>query len=114
MAEKKSIVKTIRMAPSVHDYINSQTGSNFSDKFEQLVLEMRDGEVSRREMLAVYDDRLKAKEEQLHEVHMRLQTLDKIISSLQWISHSVDGLVNTTKRFVLQDTEPPPAGVAKM
>lgn len=114
MAEKKSIVKTIRMAPSVHDYINSQTGSNFSDKFEHLVLEMRDGEVSRREILALYDKRLKAKEKQLHEVTVRLQTLDKVIQSLQWISRNVDGIVETTKRFVLQDTEPPPAAAAKM
>lgn len=114
MAEKKSIVKTIRMAPSVHDYINSQTGSNFSDKFEQLVLEMRDGEVSRREILALYDSRLKAKEKQLHEVTVRLQRLDKIIQSLQWVSCDVDGLVETTKRFVLQDTEPPPEAAAKM
>lgn len=114
MAEKKSIVKTIRMAPSVHDYINFQIGSNFSDKFEHLVLETRDGEISRREMLAFYDNRLKAKEAQLHEVNVRLQTLDKIVQSLQWISRNVDGLVETTKRFVLQDTEPPPAAAAKV
>lgn len=114
MAEKKSTVKTLRLSEDVCDYINSQPGDNFTDKFLRLIDEVRHGEEKRLSRIRSLDDCIEMKNRNLEQIIKDLRALDEINRNLSYISTSVQRLAAVTKRHVIQNVPGQPAAADKL
>lgn len=111
--ESKSVTKCIRMTPSVESYIDQQPGENFTDKFANLIEEVRSGEADRLARISRCEAKLAKYREDLDRCEEVLEAIDKIQSCLNWVEKSVSQIVIVTKD-VIQDTKPPPGAAEKL
>lgn len=84
---EKMIQKSVRIPGSLVEYVDSQSGADFSKKLVGILTEYKNGEIERKLILQRYD-------EQIEERRERLDTLMRKINSASMISRRVDALFN--------------------
>ena len=84
---EKMIHKSVRLPADLVEYINSQPGSDFTNKLVHLLTDCKNGDLERKLMLQRYD-------EQISERRKRLDGLVQCINKVTLISHHVEALVN--------------------
>ena len=109
----KSVLKSIRLSEDVYGYIMQQPGDNFSDKFEGLIREVREGESSRKKVLQHYDKKIEEATHRLYAVSGRLAELERIALRVTSVSDAVDKLVVAVD-MVLEGGVLPPAPGGKL
>ena len=79
MKEKKSINKSIRLSPTVYDYICSYPGNGFNEQFENIILEAKEFELERKKRIKYYDDLINQKKNDYYSLIDRIEKLDKFL-----------------------------------
>lgn len=82
---EKMIQKSVRIPSSLVEFVDSQSGADFSKKLIGILTEYKNGELERKLMLQRYD-------EQIAERRKRLDSLMQKIGSVSLISRRVDAL----------------------
>ncbi len=82
---EKVIQKSVRIPSDLVEFVDSQSGADFSKKLIGILTEYKNGDLERKLMLQRY-------EEQIAERRKRLDTLMQKINSASMISRRVDAL----------------------
>lgn len=114
MAAVKSIVKTMRLTQGVIDYIDSQPGDNFTDKFERLITEIQYGQAKRLAHINKLEECIAQEQKRLDQIIEDLKALQDIKRQIGWVSSSVNSLVSITKQHVIQDASRDPPSEGKL
>lgn len=77
--EKKSISKSIRLTPTVYNYICSYPGNGFNEQFENIILEAKEFEDDRKRKIAMYDDLIEGKRQEYYNLRDKIDKLDKFL-----------------------------------
>ena len=79
MSDKKSINKSIRISPKVHNYIESHPGNGFNEKFENIILESMEFETARLKRIAELDDLIQDKAAQYELLKSKIKSLNDFL-----------------------------------
>ena len=99
MCNKKIHSKSIRLTDEVLAYIEQAPGDGFNQKFENIILEAKNGEQERKGRLAYYDKLLEERTKQLSDIRNRMESVAKITNILV---RNVDTL-KVESRFMQDD-----------
>lgn len=80
---EKMIQKSVRIPSSLVEFVDSQSGADFSKKLIGILTEYKNGELERKLMLQRYD-------EQIAERSKRLDTLMQKVNSASMIARRLD------------------------
>lgn len=97
MAAGKSIVKTMRLREDVIDYIDSQPGDNFTDKFERMVSEIRYGQAKRLARISELDDCIIRERKRLDQLIRDIKKLEEISFYVNYVSSGVQDLIEAVQ-----------------
>lgn len=86
MSVKKKISKSIRINEDVCDFIESQPGKTFTDKFEYLVRVYKDDEIALKKRLSRLEEQIEHARTELDRTCSQVRVLDNSVSDLVHIS----------------------------
>lgn len=79
MSDKKSINKSIRISQKVYNYIDSNPGNGFNEKFENIILESMEFETVRLKRIAELDDLILDKAAQYELLKSKIKSLNDFL-----------------------------------
>lgn len=90
MTEKKEYQRSVRMTPTVYNYVDKQEGNGFNEKFEKLVIMLmkQEQEIKRR---------IKEREKTLDRLNKEIALKDSINQDLDNIKWNIDTLLSKAK-----------------
>lgn len=91
---EKMVQKSVRIPADIVEFVNNQSGADFSKKLVAILTEYKDGEQERKLMIQRYD-------EQLAERKQRLDMLMSDINSVTRIQRRVLDLISEVDRAEL-------------
>lgn len=77
--EKKSISKSIRLTPTVYNYICSYPGNGFNEQFENIILEAKEFEEDRKKKIAWYDECIERKIQEYYKLRDEIEKLNNFL-----------------------------------
>lgn len=104
MSNKKIHSKSIRLTDEVLAYIEQAPGDGFNQKFENIILEAKNGEQERKRRLAYYDKLLEKRKTQLSEIGNRVESITKITNlickNVDTLQHEVRDIQRDINSFI--------------
>ena len=75
----KSVAKSLRMTPEVYDFVMTAPGDGFNQKFENLVIDIKQSEPDRLERIRQLDRMIQQKSMQLDKISRWVIDMDDVV-----------------------------------
>lgn len=101
----KSIQKSVRLSESVYDYIMLAPGKGFNEKVENIILEAKVEEKTRRSKLDELNIQIEKQQRKLYELFERYRYLDDFLRDFLQVYHRLIVMRDQLKQ-ISEDSEP--------
>lgn len=92
MKDKKSIIRSVRMTPTVHDYVQKMEGKSFNDKFNRMIIFCMTREKMAHEQVKELEKKQADLKNQIMEEEQFLKYLDEIRRISEEMFHHIKGV----------------------
>lgn len=94
----KCNAKSVRMMNEVLNYVESQEGKGFNEKFENMVLYAMKTEKDREHHIAILDEEIARKRDILYKLRQMEDKLVRVQRSLNSLGDQVSGLIDNADK----------------
>lgn len=94
----KCNAKSVRMTNEVLNYVESQEGKGFNEKFENMVLYAMKTEKDREHHIAILDEEIARKRDILYKLRQMEDKLVRVQRSLNSLGDQVSGLIDNADK----------------
>ena len=105
MASKKNIAKSIRISDEVFAYIDAAPGKGFNEKFENIILEAKKEEATRKKKLADLEQQIHDARENLYKIFEQDRELRNFFRIFCSIQHQILDMKESVERALQIGTE---------
>lgn len=99
----KNIAKSVRITDEVYSYINAAPGLGFNEKFENIILEAKQGEAERKKNLAELDEQIKKQKGKLKKLFAQYGFMTVFFKTTDVIQRQLSDMSEKLEEYVKED-----------
>jgi wobble nucleotide-excising tRNase len=108
LAGNKNISKSVRLTDEVYAVIMAAPGNGFNEKFENIILEAKNGEMQRLKKIADLDKTIEDQQRKLYKLYDRYRYMDEFFRDFLHLRHDFETVRGDLDNAMKSTTQPEP------